>query len=465
MRQMNIKNLFKAHPNEFTMIAVGLAFFLNPMIILFDILPDFIGCALIMLALHRLSPAASELENTFNYFKYMLFASVVRLFIALASAGFDNVTYLSASLIIGLAEAVIAVMAFSSLCDGLSTLSLKFSNEPNDYSDLRNIGVAFIAARSFASVLPYITSVFDGKDDDLITGEYVPGADYTALLTIVNIVITVIFAVFFMTSVVSNLGKTAKDKEFCIAMHREIEEKGQKDPDFFIRKNIGFALTLLAYSSLFLIDFIGSMPDGGVNFIPDFGFGLLTVWAVLLLGKYLPNYKRTAICGTLYTVFSAVNFFVFDWYIGKHYYTNFDMLITRFSKDYIIALIFSAVETVALAVYAVCLVKFLKPVAETYSIPIVPPEFVRLSKQMEKSKRRSVILLKGLGVFLIVIAIAGSALTAVSQLFDVGYGDINFPYIFSHLVLNIAFYAYASTSFLRMRAGVRKRYERITDVY
>lgn len=446
------------------MIICGFAFFLNPMIILFDFLPDFIGCALIMYALNRLSPVALDFENAFNYLKYMVFASAGRMLVAFASSGFDNVTYLSVSLILGIIETAIAVMVLSSICEGLGTFGIKYGNGAGECTELKNIGIAFFAVRGFASMLPYITSVFIESEDVITSDTYAPSTDYTILLMIANVVITVIFAVFLMSSVISHFGKLAKNRELCDAIHSDLVKKNVREPQFFIRKSMTFALALLAYSPLFLIDIIGGLPDGGRSFLPDACFGVIAVWAVLLLGKYLPGYKPVAISGAVYTVASTVNFFVYNGFLKKHYYTDFDTLIVRFLNDYILALTFAVIETAALIVFAIMLTKFLMPVALQYSIQNVPPEFIRLTEQSEKYRKISVRLLKGFGIALSVIAIMGAALTAVLQMFDVGYGDIDFPYLLTHVIINIIFYGFASTVFLRMRAGVIKRYERPTDI-
>lgn len=461
---MNILSILKKRPNELMLIAVGLAFFLNPMIALFDLLPDFIGCALIMYALHRLSPVASDFENAFNYFKYMLFASAARLAVAMASATFDSVTMLSVSLILGLIEAGIAVAALGSLTEGMATLDLKFREGVTETVDLKGIGVTFMAARGFASMLPYITSVFD-KDDELITGtEAASGSDYSAVLLLVNIVITVIFAVFFMNAVINAVGKPARDADFVSDIRAGLAEKSAKEPEFFIRKTMTFSLTLLAYASLFLIDIIGGLPVGGRNFLPDFGFGILTVWALYLLREHLERWRPAVISGLVYTLTSVVNFFVYNDFLSRHYYTDFDLLIIKFPTQYIVAVVFAAIETVSLCVFAYFTVKMLMPMATHFSIPSVPPEFIRLTAQTEKQRRNSLLLLRLYGIFLGVIALMGTALAATLQMFDVSYGDLNFPYLLTHIAVNIIFYAFASTVFLRMRAGVAKRYERPEDI-
>ena len=92
----------------FLIMTVGMFFFANPMVALFDFLPDFLGCALIMYSLHRLSALTSDFEDAFKYFKFMVAISIGRTIIAFLSSQFDDVTRLSVSLVFAVAELIVA---------------------------------------------------------------------------------------------------------------------------------------------------------------------------------------------------------------------------------------------------------------------------------------------------------------------------------------------------------------------
>ena len=56
---------------EFTLITVGLLFFMNPLVAIVDIFPDFIGCILILLGINRLRAVSPELDDAVSVIKYM----------------------------------------------------------------------------------------------------------------------------------------------------------------------------------------------------------------------------------------------------------------------------------------------------------------------------------------------------------------------------------------------------------
>ncbi len=451
----------KHRVNNFLLLIIGFIFFLNPMIVLFDFIPDFIGCFLMMLALHRLACLASDFEDAFKYLKFMAAASGARLLISLISGQFDNVTYLSVSLILAVAEVITAYLMLNALCQGLDTLNYRFAKNEKHPSELRNIGVAFFVARGLCSMLPYVTSVLD-SGEEIISAEYTDQtANFVMLLMLVNITITVIFAVFFAITVLHHLSPYVKNQEVKDSVSLEISERNQLSPEFFIRKNLTFCLTLLAFCSVFLVDFLAQLPVGGMNFIPDFIFGGIAVWVVLLLRKQLSGYIAPLVSGMIYTVLSCVSYFVYNDFLSRHFATDFSLIIKSFFNQYIKAVIFAGAETVSLIVFAILLVRYLMPLAVHYSICDYTAEFVRLGQKTERERVLNRRLIIGFGAFLCVIALSGSALVSFFQIFDIGYDDINFPYLLAHILLHVAFYAYTSTLFLRLRAGVVRRY---TDI-
>ena len=79
---MNTKNIFsRLRINELILLIVGMCFFANPMISLFDFLPDFIGCLIIMAALSRFTAISGDIEDAYKYFKYMMIISLARIFV------------------------------------------------------------------------------------------------------------------------------------------------------------------------------------------------------------------------------------------------------------------------------------------------------------------------------------------------------------------------------------------------
>lgn len=442
--------------NEFLLIIIGMCFFANPMIALLDIIPDFIGCLLIMLAISKFTSISGDLENAYTYFKYMAFISAARLVFFIMNPGFDDIMLLTLTMAFGVVEFICMFLAIPSLYDGLSQMSLKYGDGTKEMPEFRPICFVFFGVRAFGAILPHVTAILTGGDDELITNEAMATASYTALLTLVNVVLTLIVAVFFVIAVVSFIGRVARDKAMRIAIYAEIDAKNSSDPEFFIRRQLERALKLLGISFIFLIDVFGD----GINYIPDFFFGFIAMWAIFKMRNQLENTRGVLISGGVYTVFAIVNHFVYNDFMERRFFVAFTRIITQHIQDYIFALIFAVIETVALIVFVSKLAKHLKPIAVEYSIPEVPKEFARLNSELEETSMLQLRTLKRFRLFGMLVAILGTALTAVLHL--TAYYDI--PYWMLHSGINLLFFIYAYVLCYRFRQGVLKRYERPSDV-
>ena len=346
------------------------------MIAFVDVIPDFFGCALIVYALHRLSSVSPELENAEVYFKYMIFSALGRFLLLFAIPNMDETMMLSMALVFGVIEVGIMLMGMPALYDGLAYLNVRYSGKAQEMPELKIVGIAFIGARGFLSMLPYIESLMIKEEtedsisaavDELATGSY------TLLLTLVNVVVTLIFAIFWIAMMIYYLRNFIKDKEFCQRVYDAYDEKNHKEPEFFLRRTLLFALKLLMWSAPFLFDLLGD----GKNVIPDVIFAAGAVWAAWLLRKRFDGMKPVMISGIVYGVVSIVNLLVYNNFMKERFYARFDMVLIRFAGEYYLAIAVAAVETVALIVFAYYLRRVFMPMVETHSVQIVPKEFIR----------------------------------------------------------------------------------------
>ena len=437
--------------NSFILIMAGIIFFVNPMISLLDILPDFIGCALIMFAANRLRALTGEMDGVFSAFKYMLIVSVARLALLFIMPVTDDVMMLTLTLVFAIIEFGVAMMAFPALFEALSTISLRLGNRVNVRPELRQVSIAFFAARGFSSILPHITSVFS-ESDDILAPQPEFTMDYSSMLMLANILITLIFAAFFVVFTLPVIFRFASDKELSAIISSEISERKISDPEFFLRRTFYIAFTVAAYCHIFLTDLIGD----GINYIPDFIFGAMLVWALALLTKYVKNNRAAIVCASVYTVLAVVNFFFYNDFMKERFFASFDILIFRFPGEYAAAVAVSALESVSLVVTALVLHGLIGRIISDYLDYDVPECFVRTRQIKEKYMRNTRILLKFYTLLLIGTGLSGSAFTALLHLF---------PYYWMiHFVFNIALFAVASTLFLRLRSGIMTKYERPEDV-
>lgn len=440
---------------ELKLIIVGIAFMLNPMISVLDVLPDFIGCVTVFYALTRLSSVSPELDTARPYFKYMAYVSVIRTICFFASGSFDDVMRLSVTLIFAVVEFGLAVMAFPALYDGIAYLNIRHSGNVKEAPEIKFVSMLFFGVRGFMSVLPQLGAVLNMSEDDVISSTDQlknTWSAYTGLLTLVNIVITLICAVFFMTLVIGYIGKLSKEKAFSESVRAAYVQKKLDDPEFFIRRTIMFFCAVMSAAGIFLLDVIGD----GVNIIPDFVFGAASVFAVFAGAKYISDAKKTFISGSVYTVLSVAGFFVFNWFMKRRFYAPFRFIVTKFIWEYVLVIAVALLEAFALAFYAKSLLKAMTRLIDEHSVREAPEGFIRTAEE-------NVRLRKSLKIRLTVYVYA-LAVTALSTLL---LNILLLPvplYRIVHSIVNIAFVFISVMFFSSLSAAVKRKYERVTDI-
>ncbi len=439
------------------LIIVGMAFMLNPMLAIVDILPDFIGCALILIGLYRISSISPELNDARPYFKYMLYVSLARTVVVFVSGNFDDIMQLSVTLIFGVIEFGLAVMAIPALYDGLSYLNIRYGGSPKEAPEFKTVGMIFFAARGFFAVLPQLGSVITISDDELIGPADQVVTDwsaYSGIITLAGAVLTLIFAVFWYTAVISYIGKLTKDKDFVSALKAAYQYKRETDPGYYIRRRLLGAFMVFTAGSFFLIDLLGD----GINYIPDFVFGFCALAAIWAISPYSDKKSiiKGYIFGGIYTVFSIANFIYFNIFMKNRFFAPFDQVIARFLTEYILALSFAFAEAAALILFAHRIFYAFLPIVEQQTTLDTPAEFVRTARSNEKYITGTKRLLAACCISIAVTGVSTLLLSALLLIMPL--------YWMIHLALNITAFCLTMALTTRLTIGVRRRYERPEDI-
>ncbi len=434
----------------------GIICICNPMLALFDLIPDFIGYILILYGLNRLSAISPALDDARPYFRYMLFASIARTLIFFASSTFDETMTLSLTLIFSAIEFGLSVMAIPALYEGLSYLNIRYNGKAKEAPEFKTIGMAFFCVRGIMSLIPMLGYVMYDPDDELITSpdQIVSEnwTEYALILNVVNVVITLIIAIFWIAIVVSYIGKLSKDNDFKALIDAAYEQRRRDDPGYFTRRTLCFAFSAANIGAFFLIDLIGD----GINLIPDLIFPACMIWVMYLIREYTDSeaLKKAYISGGICTVVSVANFIVYTLFMKRRFYAPADTLMARFASEYYLAAAFALAEGVALFIFAQYLYDVFKPIVIKETTPEVPEGFVRSARENEKFIRRSLVLLRVFCVAIQVTSVSTVLLTVLMHFF---------PLIWLiNLGVNIVFFAIASVFFFKLITGIKRRYS-ITD--
>lgn len=433
------------------LIFVGFIFTLNPMLALVDILPDFIGFALIFLGVNKLGMISPEITDSVNYFKWAAIISLARFGTWLGSGSFDETMILCMTMVFAVLEFGVMFFALPLLSDGLSYLNIRYSGSLPEDNTLRTVGTVFFGARGFLSVLPELGALsLGGNPDGEVTGEVatVDWAEFSSALTIANILLTLVFAAFFLMILLKRVGGMIKDEGFVSALRQAYEDKKRDDPGIFIRRRLLYAFSALSVGAFFLIDITGD----GVNFIPDIVFGALSLLSVWLISPYTESVKRAYITGGAYTAVSIGSYIYATLFAKRRYFMTFDTLMVMFPAEYYIGVALAILEGVALVLYLREIVPLLGQVAEGHVGLIVTDEFTRTKKQNESSVRTLKIKLKALFIVGSVTAVSGAVFIGTLHAFPV--------YWMIHAAVNIALFVLFINTISQFVSEINMRYEK-----
>ena len=468
-----------------TLIFIGLLFTLNPMLALLDIIPDFIGYALIFIGVNKLGMISPEVLDSVNYFKWAAIISLARSLTFLASGGFDETMVLCLTMVFAVIEFGVMLFALPLLSDGLSYLNIRYSEKDHDTGsdgtgaegggrrsdrskELNIVGLVFFAARGFLSVLPELGALSLGIDPDGdVTGEInaVNWGDFSTVLTLANIILTLAFAAFWAVVIVKYVGGMLKDQQFNSALADAYAEKKRTDSGMFIRRRLLYAFAALSLAAFALIDLTGD----GINYLPDFLFGILSLVAVLLLSPFADEEKAEMetvsgerrpitkvqlayLFGGIYTALSLASWIYSTVFFKNRYFMTFDTLMVMFPLEYVFAVLLGICEGVALVFYIRYLLPLLADVAKNHVGLIVTDEFVRTRKQNEDAEKTILIKLRAYFYAICAIAASGAIFLATIHPFP--------EYWMIHMALNIALYVFSLNITSNFISEVNMRYEK-----
>ena len=156
------------------LIIAGIAFLFIPALGVYDLMPDVIGYALIMLGLSKLAALNGDLLSSKRNFRYLLFITAAKtvLFFPLMSLR-DEMTVMLYVFAFAIAETVFLLPAFSELCEGSYYLSSRSGCEIPDreYEDLRLMSRVFIIARAVLVAVPELTVLTNNAYKESVTAE------------------------------------------------------------------------------------------------------------------------------------------------------------------------------------------------------------------------------------------------------------------------------------------------------
>ena len=290
------------------LIIIGTFFFFNPNLSVLDVLPDFIGAALIVIGTLHLADIDDRAKDASKALTILALVDAGKMLTLLLLSDADGTVWpLIFTFCFGIGEGALFAYGMSKLFSAITYQAMRHSCERlyTGFSSLVGLTVLVAILKNLLVMLPELT----GLSTDYGFIENIAGTEaqvsefvYKAL-TILNLVVVTLYGFGWWIYMVRYFRAVSKEKDFLLALDEKYyEEVGSKHEVLTYR-------ALKTAGLLFMLGLIFLFPlrlDGN-DLLPDFGAGLLLLLGVLrLYGLYTRSSKAALISGGAYTLVAGI---------------------------------------------------------------------------------------------------------------------------------------------------------------
>ena len=330
----------KTNSLGFGYIIASFVFLFNPNIIVFDILPDFIGFFLLGMGLVKLAdimPRFADVRESFIKLGWISLAKFLSIFLLYIMPVNEIATFgLVLTFSFAIVDLLFLIPAWNGFFEGMIYLATRKDGHvifyrKNNHSKsitekLKSFTILFFIIKETVIIMPELTS--------LSTYDAIGRVDYYVIdiryfvnyFRILASIIVIVFGIIWLCRMVSYIRKIKKDVPFVERVLAVYNEEVAPNKDLFLRRRIKAALITLCFAFGFGVDFY--VLD--INMLPDFLSAALFICGFALLYKYVKRSKIAIAAAALYGVVSLA-----VWGYTLYFAENFD--ITHIDKVYTVS--------------------------------------------------------------------------------------------------------------------------------
>ncbi len=286
-------------------IIAGFIFFFLPNFSIIDILPDFLGCILIIIGLNKLADLTPGLYDARKAFKKVLYIHIVKFFLMFTVPFFGNQNggegyVLIFSFTFAVLDFLYTLPAFKALLNGFVYLgdrtnaSILFKNQ----SEFSTLTTAFIIVKATLAFLPDLSFISNPDSSNVVSltgGFYL--SNYKSLLVGANFLITGLLGIIWLVYAVKYFNGIKNDKNLMTSLVNRYNTEILPQEGLFIRRAIKLSFTFIMIGGFLMTDYLIDL----VNVIPDFFGAMFFLFAALVLKKH-NKVKSLMIVSSIYLV-------------------------------------------------------------------------------------------------------------------------------------------------------------------
>lgn len=432
-------------------IIAGFVFFFLPNFNIMDLLPDFIGCILIIKGLYKLADLTPGLMDAKLGFIKVLYVYLAKFFLMFSVPFFGNSKGGGGYILIftftfAIFDFTFTLPAFMSLLNGFTYLGDRTNAKVifNNQSEFSTLTSLFIIVRAVLAVIPDLSFISNPEYSGVVTSQrsfYI--SDYKNLLYGLNFLVTTLIGIVWLFYAVRYFTAIKKDVSLMSILEDKYKIEILTNEGLFIRRNIKKAFLFLTIGAVLMLD----LQIDLVNVIPDFLGGLMFLLSALTFKKYCKD-KLYIYSSAVYLLISLVSWIISCSYAIKYpavnIWSNFD------AYDFFIKVnIANAIQYISLAVVLFSIFKNTNKIIDLYTgSPIDELKTVyETNKLKQKGYKRS-----NYTVFILGIVCVLYGITRIVLLYDFG------EFAIFDVISNLIWISYLYKTLNSVNSAVEYRY-------
>ncbi len=365
------------------MVIVSLFFLFNPNLNLVDMLPDFIGYALLCRGLTYMGDLCEACERALMLFRRMILVDLLKwaaLFwiFGISFSDEQNTLLLLMSFVFGLVELIFLIPAYRALFDGILRLGYKYDNtsvmgkrsessKKNYTEKIKSVTFVFVALKILMYVLPEFSVLGSQNYDESMSVGTVNIYNFIGLVRSMAFIVALIFGIAWLIRAFRYFRRVAEDKPFIAALKDEYITAVLPKTSMFLQRTVKSSFFVLMIFAVLCID----LRADSFNFIPDFAAAAALVVMALMMRRYSSASRKYlpwfAVYGGLCIVSTVIEIMFFE----RYYYGA----VVRNEKAMVLYCVMLAAATLEAAAFMLSsygVIRIMKEIIDGHTGFVVP---------------------------------------------------------------------------------------------
>lgn len=352
-----------------SLVIFAFFFLFDPSYALIDPLPDFIGYAILCIAIINLADINDRIMDAFRGFRKAMVLSILRcvsIFVTnkVFAEGENTVGQLIFVFVFAFFEIFIAIPAYKSLFEGLLSLATFNDGEAvfkkiakngrNCTEKLYTLTSVFIVVKNTLCALPEFTSLQTNSS-----------YEFVHILRLFAIFAVIPLSVVWLINIIKYFVSVRRDTNFIETLSAKYLEKADKHPEFFLSRIVCTGLYGIIVSCVLSFD----IYSGNVNYLPDLFFFIALILSAIFLKKYSHKWVPIVILSAFGNIFSLLLYSVESSFFERHFIGAIKRDIEAYEHYYFMLSLYilQAVFLVAVIILVAC---FLRDINKKHLVDI-----------------------------------------------------------------------------------------------